>query len=149
MDLPKAFYRVSVKALVLDATRTKFLVVQDERGHWELPGGGMRQGCSPQDELRREIREEMSLETVFVADQPFYFITDANNGTVWRANVVYEIKLCSFDFTPSSECIAIQFVSPEEASKLDALENVHKLGRVFNATAHAQPEFHMKRWYQI
>jgi 8-oxo-dGTP diphosphatase len=41
VTLPGCYYRISVKALILDETRTKFLVVQELDGRWELPGGGL------------------------------------------------------------------------------------------------------------
>ncbi len=54
-------YRISVKGLLLDETRTRFLLVQEDNGKWELPGGGLDHGETPHDCLRREIREEMGL----------------------------------------------------------------------------------------
>lgn len=43
-EIPKCFYRVSIKALILDETKTRFLVTQKENGEWELPGGGLEWG---------------------------------------------------------------------------------------------------------
>ena len=41
MDIPECFYRISVKALVLNEARDRFLITQEEDGRWELPGGGL------------------------------------------------------------------------------------------------------------
>jgi 8-oxo-dGTP diphosphatase len=57
MDVPQCFYRVSVKALILDDERQRFMVVQEHDGMWELPGGGLEWGANPQEELIREISE--------------------------------------------------------------------------------------------
>ena len=49
--IPECFYRVSVKALVLNETRDKFLICEEESGVWELPGGGLDWGATPQEDL--------------------------------------------------------------------------------------------------
>ena len=61
-QIPNTFYRVSIKGLILDETRTKFLTTLEEGGWWELPGGGLDWGENPIDGLRREIKEEMGLD---------------------------------------------------------------------------------------
>jgi len=58
-EIPNCFYRVSVKALILNETIDKFLISEKESGVWELPGGGLDWGASPQEDLPREIMEEM------------------------------------------------------------------------------------------
>lgn len=57
--IPNNFYRVSIKALILNKARTKFAAVLEDNGYWELPGGGLDWGESPETCLRREILEEM------------------------------------------------------------------------------------------
>jgi len=73
--VPECFYRVSVKALVLNETRDKFLICQEENGMWDLPGGGLDWETKPQDDLAREIHEEMGLNIIKVAERPSYFTT--------------------------------------------------------------------------
>ena len=52
----------------------KFFVTQrsekcrDEHGVWECPGGGLKFAESPEDCLRREIREEVGAETVEIME---------------------------------------------------------------------------------
>jgi ADP-ribose pyrophosphatase YjhB (NUDIX family) len=62
MEIKNGYYRLSVKALILDSARTKFLLVQEDNGKWELPGGGLDWGESPQDGVAREIREEIGVQ---------------------------------------------------------------------------------------
>jgi 8-oxo-dGTP pyrophosphatase MutT (NUDIX family) len=39
-NIPNCFYRVSIKALVLDE-QGRFLLCREDNGKWELPGGGL------------------------------------------------------------------------------------------------------------
>ena len=139
--LPECFYRVSVKALILDDTRTKFLVVQERSKKWELPGGGLDWGESPQVGLAREIYEEMGLQVMSVAPHPSYFLTGqftskAGRKERWFVNVLYETVVKDLDITPSDECIATAFVTPQEALGLPAFNNVLTLAELFDYKKH-------------
>ena len=135
-NIRPCFYRVSAKALILDDTREKFLVVQEEDGRWELPGGGIDHGELPTDALRREINEEMSLTVTSVEAQPAYFLTFLNITGYWLANALYETTVRDLKFTPSNECIALMFVTAEEAKKLNAYPNVLRFAEIFDAKKH-------------
>ena len=132
MEIPNCFYRVSVKALVLDETRTKFLIVQEDNGKWELPGGGLDWGESPAEGMRREITEEMGLDVTYVAPQPSYFLTKQSpHKSCWIVNVLYEVVLSSLDFVPSKECVSVLFVTKEEALSTYSGTNIALLGEMF------------------
>ena len=143
IDLPECFYRISIKALVLNETRDKFLIMQEDNGWWDLPGGGLDWGTNPQDDVAREINEEMSLEILGVAEKPSYFYTNSKPSkvnperSIWYAYVVYEVSLKDLDFSPSDECVAIDFVDITSLPK----ENVHlqviNLAEVFESKNHA------------
>jgi 8-oxo-dGTP diphosphatase len=135
--IPECFYRISIKALILNETRDKFLVTLEENGWWELPGGGLDWGMTPQEDLPREISEEMGVKTVWVADNPSYFLTDKKeNDERWFANLLYEAKLESLDFTPSDECIDIKFVDKADIAEMKVFSNVKKLADMFNPDQH-------------
>ncbi len=136
-QIPNCFYRISIKGLILNESRDKFLIIKEENGRWELPGGGLDWNTAPQEDLKREIVEEMGLEVLWVADSPSYFLTDLSGlPELPRANVIYEMRLNSLDFTPSDECVEVRFVTPQEALKLDLYENVEIFSHLFDSTKH-------------
>jgi len=50
---------VSVKGILIH--RGRVLVLRNDRGEWELPGGRLDDGETPEEALRREILEETGL----------------------------------------------------------------------------------------
>ncbi|MCR9013629.1 NUDIX hydrolase [Aquiflexum gelatinilyticum] len=116
-QIPDCFYRVSVKALVVDSTQ-RFLLVREENGLWELPGGGLDFGESPQEGLRRELKEEMALEAKFISDHPHYFFSVINPKGQYIVNAVYPTSLFHLEFKPSPECQEIRFFSPSEVFEI-------------------------------
>jgi 8-oxo-dGTP pyrophosphatase MutT (NUDIX family) len=61
---PDTRYRlpISVKAVLVDDGRACLLL--NERDQWELPGGRLERGESPEECLLREVREEVGLEAI-------------------------------------------------------------------------------------
>ncbi|HMM20939.1 MAG TPA: NUDIX hydrolase [Selenomonadales bacterium] len=55
-------FPVSVKGVVLKDDRV--LLLKNERNEWELPGGKLELGESPPACVRRELKEELSLDIV-------------------------------------------------------------------------------------
>ncbi len=127
--IPDNFYRTSIKALILDEGG-RFLLTKEDNGTWELPGGGLDFGETPQDSLRRESREEMGLTVTFVADQPSYFLTAQNGKGTWIANVIYETRVQDLNFTPSDECVEVRFFTPDEALKENIFPSVAIFARM-------------------
>jgi len=72
-NIPKCFYRVSAKALVLDETRTKFLLFREDNDVRDFPGGWLDYWEDVKDCLIRELKEEAWLEVTWVDDRPAYF----------------------------------------------------------------------------
>ena len=133
MDLPQCHYRISVKGLLLDETRTKFLITQEDNGRWCLPGGGLEHGEEPHNALHREVKEEMGIEVTWIAGAPCFFLACENKSeeSEWVANVFYEMKVEHLNFTPSDECVAVRFVTSEEALALPARPAVYKFAELF------------------
>lgn len=137
MEVPECFYRISIKALVLNETRDKFLVCQEENGMWDLPGGGLDWETEPQKDLAREIQEEMGLIMTKVAERPSYFVTEMHvKKNLWKANVVYETELEHLDFIPSDECIGIRFVNKDDVADLQTFPGVKQIAEQFKPENH-------------
>ena len=140
-EVPKGFYRVSIKGLILDETRKKFAVLLDgfeNKGWWELPGGGLEYGESPQECLKREIHEEMGLTVTEVAPLPSYYLIGKNMRENWTLNLVFEIKVKDLNFTQSEECMGLRFISPEEVGSINAFRTVKELAALFDSAKHNQ-----------
>ena len=137
MEVPECFYRISIKAIVLNETKDKFLICKEENGMWDLPGGGLDWETTPQDDLAREIQEEMGLSITKVAERPSYFVTEMHvKKSLWKANVVYETELEHLDFTPSEECVEIRFVNKDDVVALQTFPGVKQIAEQFKPENH-------------
>ncbi len=135
LSLPNCFYRVSVKALILDDHK-KFLLIKENNSLWEFPGGGLDHGEQPHDCLRREIKEEMGLEVTHINPEPCYFVTAYHDSVQWRAYIFYETRVNSLDFTPSDECVELKFFSSKETVTEQLHPIVKEFIKVFNTSNH-------------
>ncbi len=123
-------YRVSAKALVFDESKN-ILIIRENRG-WELPGGGIEQGESPQETIEREMKEECGFVVENIDDNPSLTWIVHRPGSSddldkWRLFVGFRVTLKSMEFTPSKECLEYRFVSKDELSKLPLHPNIEKL----------------------
>ncbi len=141
-EIRNRFYRVSVKALILNETKDKFLLCRQENDVWDLPGGGLDWGKKVHPELQRELLEEMNIKTTYISNHPSYFLggcqmTDDPN--FWVVNVVYEVELEHLNFTPSDECVEIRFVDKEDVASLTHVPpTVTELAEQFDPRNHTK-----------
>ncbi len=134
-NIPNNFYRTSIKALILD-NKKRFLLLLENNGLWELPGGGLDFGEKPFDCLVRELREEMGIETIYINKRPSYFVTALRTEGQWKSNVIYETKVKNLKFTPSSECVEIRFFTKEDALKENLYPIVTEFIKEYNPDNH-------------
>jgi len=135
MEVPNAFYRVSVKALILNYEK-QFLLAKEANGFWELLGGGLDFGEDPIVGLKREILEETGLEVTHVAEHPSYFLTDKTRQGTWIVNILYKTSVRDLKFTASDECVDLKYFDKESVKSIEAFTNVLKLADIFNPTDH-------------
>lgn len=126
-----------MKALVLDDAGTRFMIIQEDDGSWELPGGGLEWGEKPLEALVREVKEETGLDILEAKDRPCYFtVMKSTSRNYYYSNVFYEVKLSSLDFTPSNVCRVIKFVTPAETLDMNVNPGVIEFAKVFDPKNH-------------
>ncbi len=96
-------------------------------GLWEFPGGKVEQGETPEDALKRELKEELNLEI----NSPKFL------GKVIHDYGEFEIELFLFEVEKFNgapvltEAVDMKWVSPEEAKQLDLCPADRKLLALF------------------
>lgn len=124
--LPPCFFRVSIKALVLNSNN-EFLLVLENDGRWSLPGGGLERGELNRDCLQRELLEEGNLKLLEMELSPTTFITTPNEAGYYNANVIYRANVDLSEFVTMDECVEYNWFTPEKALQLKAFPSVHEL----------------------
>ena len=110
-------WRVSVKGVVFQ--RGRVLLLRNERMEWELPGGGLERGETPEACVVREIHEESgwSVRCGPLLDTWVYRVSPAAGEVLI---VTYSCTLIDEDAAPvvSDEHSELGLFSPEEIGEL-------------------------------
>jgi 8-oxo-dGTP diphosphatase len=126
MEVPKAWYRISVKALIYNE-KWEFLLTKEDTWVWDIPGWWLDHWEYYDICIKRELEEEMWLEVTWIDKNPKYFITahkPESKTRPWLANVFYEVKVKDLNFIPSNECIEIGFFNLDHIEGMNTIVNV-------------------------
>jgi 8-oxo-dGTP diphosphatase len=125
MDESKTF-QVSVKGLCFDETG-RLLMVRENTGEWELPGGRLERGEELRACLQREIMEEMGLVCQILDEKPYITYSTIDQEGRGRIMIYYRVHFASLQFIPSEECVAVQFYTKEEMKQLPMVPQIKNI----------------------
>jgi ADP-ribose pyrophosphatase YjhB (NUDIX family) len=108
---------VAIKALIVD-DQERLLVVFNEDGEAEIPGGGWEHDESFEESLRREIAEELNAKIKNISPIQFVFPSTSDHG--WRVvRIVVTAELDGAEFMSGDEMTGARFVTRDEFLGLD------------------------------
>lgn len=117
-NLPSPFYRVSVKAIILD-DQNRLLIGKGEEGDegWEIPGGGLEHNESLEECLSREIEEELGVNVQKVGRISFVYRGRSVRGwMILRIAVLVELKDFNFKYGDMTEG---KFITKDELKSIN------------------------------
>ena len=92
-------------------------------GKWEFPGGKNRWGESPEETLKREWREELSLE--IEAEEELFTTDFINNGVLYHLKA-FRVRLLTKEARLSVHS-ALRWVDAKELGRLDLAGSDRKI----------------------
>lgn len=121
---PNTFYRVSVKALVVN-DRGQVLVVKENQDTWSLPGGGLDHGEDPLAGVARELNEELGI-TDLANVEPFCIKTFyLEHKQAWLLWVVFKAEIGDAKFVLGEGVTGAVFIDPDDlADSKDVFEKL-------------------------
>lgn len=111
-------FHVTIKGLFFD-DRGRILLLQENTGLWDLPGGRLEDGETFEQCLVRECREEMGVECAVIDRLPRYAWSARDLAGIWRVMLCWRIQLDDLRVQPSDECVAFAFFARDELSGVD------------------------------
>jgi len=114
----KQVQKITTKGIIYREGRVLF--AKDQGELWELPGGRINFGESPEVALKRELQEEVGFTQVEIGDiiHVWTFIsTKAHNAQFIL--LVFECFTSEREIRPSAEHLSYNWISLEEINKFD------------------------------
>ena len=113
-------FQVGVKALITDASSNILLLdsgdwhLKNQKRHWDIPGGRIKEGHSILDTLKREVAEEIGI-TGIISPKLFTAVIANFPGLLL---LIYKTKIPqNGKITLSEEHTGFEWVSSKEAAK--------------------------------
>jgi 8-oxo-dGTP diphosphatase len=101
-------YHVTIKGLFFDE-QGRVMLVQEDSGVWDLPGGRIEHGEDFHGTLSRECQEEMGLDCRILDQHPYWAWSALDRDGLWKVVLCFRITLPHLNFTPSDECVSVGF----------------------------------------
>jgi 8-oxo-dGTP pyrophosphatase MutT (NUDIX family) len=94
--LPSPYYRVASRAIIFDH-RWRLLVIEDDDGKYELPGGGWEHKESFEACIRREVKEELGVDVLYIGGIWFTYRGKRKNRP-WFLRLCAPVMIDTYDF---------------------------------------------------
>ncbi len=110
---PNTFYRVSLKAIIRNENG-EVLVVKEKGSQWTLPGGGIDHGESIHDALKRELYEEVLIDSPFteqLVDSESMYIETKEAWLLW---LVFIVKVEGLKYSLGQDADEVAFINPDQ-----------------------------------
>ena len=108
-------FPVSVKALIKDQGR--YLLLQNERGEWDFPGGKLERGASFGQTLLEEVLEETNLN---IELEDFCYLEQHRVNRSWVVIAIYRAKIDTLEAIQISyEHMEFGFFTREEVKLMN------------------------------
>lgn len=125
---PNTFYRVSVKAIIRN-DKGEVLLVKENSDSWNFPGGGIDHGETIHEAFKRELYEEILLESDFtekIIDTDSFFVEDKEAWLLW---LVHEVEIKDLKYGIGEHANEVAFIDPLtlKNSKYRSEQRVYKL----------------------
>jgi 8-oxo-dGTP diphosphatase len=123
MTLSYPKYQAILAAAGVIVQDGRLLLLEDRWGRWGLPSGFLEDGEVPEETLRREIREELGVESEVVAPLSPEVRWDGPEGSIFVL-LHYAVRLLSRDFTPNEEVVQHRWVPFSELEQYNVWPNI-------------------------
>ena len=108
-------FPVSVKALIMDQGR--YLLLQNERGEWDFPGGKLETGATFGQTLLEEVLEETNLN---IELEDFCYLEQHRVNRSWVVIAIYRAKIDTLEAIQiSHEHMEFGFFTREEVKLMN------------------------------
>ena len=96
--IPDAFYRISIKLIIMNENGQILILKSTENDKYELPGGGLDWGEDHETTARRELKEELDLDLVKLEGKPVAEELSRHRSGYHALKIYYR---CAYDGEPA------------------------------------------------
>ena len=121
-------HRLTVKGIIRRGDG-KILIVKrsasddHKPGMWETVGGGVEEGITPQEALKREIVEEVGLEVEI--GEPFHIFNFTKDNGEEKVGITFLCDYLSGEVKLSEEHSDFKWINPFDFTKFDSIQSLY------------------------